>query len=132
MALVLDVPSLLQWYFTSENEEKSAEFLGFLESGTIHTNATWNHEARAILLEAEEAHIIDAADTAGVLEDLKALSFETGTTADPDAVTALARKHQLPLSQAASLAEASRLGLPLLTLNPGLASAARSEGIKTL
>ena len=135
-AHVIDPASLMRWYLTDHGEEDNEDlqvpsFLQILTKGPNLAPHSFWFELRNMLLDAERAHRIDAAETAGILEDLADLPLRLEPPGDSDHCLALARKHQLSASEAATLELAMKNGAAIISPNSTLNQAARSEGLET-
>lgn len=131
MSLVPDAPVLFAWYLSHPTE---SEFEGLLETMTASpclVPQNWWFEIRNMLIEAERSHRIEPSETAGILADLSGLPLEIDRSVQSEVCLALARKHQISVSEAAYLELAARSGSDLVSRSQTLIQAAREEGIET-
>jgi predicted nucleic acid-binding protein len=128
--LVLDASVTLAWCF----DDESAEALTFLEaSGPFHVPAVWSFEVANGLAVGERRKRLAAADAARFLTLLGGLDLVVApppTLGRLPALLGLARAHALSIYDVAYLDLAQRLGLPLATLDGGLARAAVAVGLR--
>ena len=75
--------------------------------------------------------LLTAADRDVLLDDFAKLSVDWDVQVDPASLTRLSDRHDLTIYDAAYLALAIRLNLPLSTLDRRLANAAQDAGIST-
>ena len=135
-AFVLDCSVAMAWFFAGEATPENDNLLDQLNRGGRAVVAQhWPLEVGNTLLMGERRKRCSAADAAGFLNILGALSIE----ADPEtgaratsASLALARTHDLTLYDAACLELAMRTNLPLATLDKKLRTAAKKVGTKCL
>lgn len=92
----------------------------------------WWFEMRNLLLMRERRGHIEPATVEQLLHDLAALDIVMDDAREEVLALALARRHQLTFYDAAYLELAVRLGLPLVSLDRQLTSAAEIEGVEVI
>jgi predicted nucleic acid-binding protein len=135
MSAVIDSSVALSWCFEDEaSSESDALFERVRYDGAI-VPALWHLELGNVLLQAEKRGRISAGDVALRLELIGELPIsvdrETTSRAWREILT-LARAERLTTYDATYLELALRRGLPLLTKDRDLASAARRLGVAVL
>jgi predicted nucleic acid-binding protein len=135
MSAVIDSSVALSWCFEDEpSSERDALFERVRYDGAI-VPALWHLELGNVLLQAEKRGRISAGDVALRLELIGELPIsvdrETTSRAWREILT-LARAERLTTYDATYLELALRRGLPLLTKDRDLASAARRLGVAVL
>ena len=94
--------------------------------------AIWWYEIRNILLLNERRHRISAEDSIQFLSDLSGFEIELRPVENSQSTIDLARQQKLSVYDAAYLALAVDLKLPIATLDEALQSAARSVNVPLL
>ncbi|MEX2049598.1 MAG: type II toxin-antitoxin system VapC family toxin [Gemmatimonadota bacterium] len=132
MNFVLDASVSLAWCFHDDGGPYADAALEALRTGEAMVAPHWGLEVVNGLVVAERRGRIDAAGVAEFTRLLLALPIAS----DPStrglafaAVHRLARTHALTSYDAAYLELAVRLGVPLVTLDGELRSAAEAEGV---
>ena len=130
-AFVLDASTVLAWLL---RDERAAEADALIEQ--VNRDG-----AAAPLLMALEVPdglrnrirrgLLTTADRDMLLDDFAKLSVDWDVQVDPASLTRLSDRHDLTIYDAAYLALAIRLNLPLATLDRRLANAAQDAGIST-
>jgi len=136
MRLVLDASVTVAWCFEDERTEAVEEVLEAVTEGKgALVPPLWAYEVANVIVGLQRQGRITAAAGAGFLEDLQALAIETDREGDRrvfESVVGLARQYGLTVYDAAYLELAMRRGLPLATLDEGLAHAAREAGVEVV
>jgi predicted nucleic acid-binding protein len=132
MAFILDASATAAWCFPDEDSPEAEVALERLTHEIALVPALWWAEIRNVLIVAERRARIDATVTARFLADLERLPIQTDRSPTSDLVLALARRHGLTTYDAIYLELATRLSLPLATLDARLASAERADGVPLL
>jgi predicted nucleic acid-binding protein len=130
--LVLDASLALQWFLEDEaGRQYSLRILTSLSTKRAVVPILWFYEVGNGLLMAYRRKRITFDQVDGFLTRLKALPIEAAqqTPADVLELPALAQKHALTNYDAAYLALAMRLGLPLATTDADLRRAAAAAGV---
>lgn len=135
MNFVLDASVALAWAFEDERSGDALAALDRLSESEAVTPALWSLEVVNGLLTAERRGRISGHDA----NRFAALLLELPIVVDPperrrpfESVRHLARSHHLTAYDTAYLELALRLGLPLATLDRGLAQAASDAGVRLL
>ena len=130
MAFVLDASVTMAWCFEDEVTPYSEEILDSLEGDSAVVPILWRLEVANVLLVGERRQRLTQAQSARFTELLTALPIETAQEQDAfTSLLALGREHKLSAYDASYLGLASRLGLPLATLDDKLRGAARQIGV---
>ncbi len=135
MSLVLDSSATLAWIYSDETTDAiRAVFEQVADTGAV-VPALWRLEVANSLTVAVRRQRVDAAFRRAALADLAMLDIITDQQTDNQAwseTLLLADRYRLTLYDAAYLELAQRRGLPLVTLDQELISAAKASGAKTL
>ncbi len=129
---VVDASVTLAWCFADEASDAADEALGRLEREEAITPAIWPLEVANGLRTAERRGRLELADLARVRDLLLALPIEVEAidlNLALGEVTEIARRLDLTAYDAAYVALAARLGLPLATVDERLRRAATSAGV---
>ena len=129
MAFVLDASAAVAWAFDDEDHPVAALAQKQLRDVEAHVPSLWWFELRNTLVVNERRKRIAEIETARFLKTLARLPIHVDPAPDEATLLGLARKHKLTVYDAAYLELAQRLGLPLATLDKGLAAAARAEAL---
>jgi predicted nucleic acid-binding protein len=133
MAFVLDASAALRWCFRDEATSDSDRLLTLAELGdTIYVPSHWPLEVLNGLVRAERRGRVsnDAIDTfLGSLAKYKIAVDLNSAVEQWNEALPLARQHQLSAYDAAYLALAKRLAMPLATFDDKLTEAAQAEGV---
>ena len=132
---VLDASLALQWFLEDEaGRQYSLKILDRLTAARAVVPALWLYEVGNGLLMAHRRKRITVDQIDGFLTRLKALPIDVApeVRADILALPALALQHGLTNYDAAYLALALRLGLPLATTDTDLLRAAATAGAQVL
>lgn len=132
MSFVLDASVTLAWAFDDERDRGALDALARLRSGEAVVASLWPLEVTNGLLAAERRGRITAADASRFIHLVRSLPIVVDPVARVrlfEATMALARRHGLTTYDAAYLELASRLGVPLATLDGDLRNAAAAEGV---
>lgn len=132
MPFVLDASATAAWCFPDEDNTAADAAFDRLSADNAVVPVLWWVEIRNIMIVGERRQRIDALDTARFLADLDRLPIKTDRSPVSDLVLALARQHRLTVYDAVYLELASRLSLPLATLDVRLAAAAQADGVPLL
>lgn len=133
MPFVIDASITMAWCFEDEATTATDTVLDRLADEEAFAPALWVLEVANVLLVAERRRRMTEAQASRFVEVLAQLPVRVDATApEPTALLAAARRHRLSAYDAAYLTLAERLGLPLATLDTGLAEAAQSAGVPLL
>ena len=135
MRFVLDASVALSWLLRDAGDGGVA--FALVESlarpdTAIRVPATWHLEIANVVVRAEVRGQITAAESSAFLDLVLRAPIATDPATAELALSvtlALARRHRLSSYGASYLELACREGLPLATLDAGLARAARLEGV---
>ncbi len=133
MAFVLDASVTMAWCFEDEATPAADAVLDRLGQQEAVVPALWRLEVANVLLAAERRRRVSEATAARFVELLTALPIRVDP--DPAGLTELlaaGRRHGLSAYDACNLVLAERLGVPLATLDEGLAAAGRAAGVAVL
>ena len=133
---ILDNSVAMRWCFDSGAHAYADQILDRLENrqGTAFVPMIWRYEVSAVLARAEIKGFLIARKAAEFLEDLGALPITVDTESASRVLTdvhRLAIQYRLSSYDAAYLELASRLTLPLATLDEELLAACKAAGIAT-
>lgn len=135
MNFVVDASVALAWCFGDEDSVVAEQALERLNTEEAIVPALWPLEVTNGLLTAERRGRLDRPDAARALVLVSSLPIAI----DPlerrrtfESTCRLARAHGLTSYDAAYLDLAARLGVPLATLDTGLADAAAAEGVELM
>ena len=128
MTVVVDASIAAAWLLPEEDSDAAEALIAALSGRPPIPSLFW-HEARNILIVAEQRGRIVAGEAAAAMRRLRRLPLEDAGAGSDGAVLALAMAHGLSAYDAAYLALAQERGLPLATLDQKLAQAARQEGV---
>jgi predicted nucleic acid-binding protein len=132
LIFVLDASITAVWGLADENSDLADHLLTVVQIDGAMVPPIWWYEIRNILLMAERRKRILATDADEFLRSLAQMSIRIADPGDGQSIVRLARVHQLSAYDAAYLDLAIRQGLPLGTLDSGLAKAAATENISVL
>jgi predicted nucleic acid-binding protein len=129
---VLDASVALAWYLPDEGDAYTRALFDHLESASITVPSIWPIEVANALLVVERRRRALGPDLDDFASALATLPIEIARDAELQAFGSwlgLGRKYGVTTYDAAYLAVALRLGLPLATIDSRLRSAADSAGI---
>lgn len=129
MPFVLDASVTAAWCFADESHPAAEVAFGRLEHERALVPALWWAEIRNILIVGERRGRVNPVATAQFLADLARLPIQADSGPISDVVLALSRRHRLSAYDAIYLELAERFCVPLATLDPRLAGAARADGV---
>ncbi|MEO6834489.1 MAG: type II toxin-antitoxin system VapC family toxin [Candidatus Tumulicola sp.] len=132
MRIVLDASSAVSWLFRDERTPLSIAALHSVREHGALVPPLWCTEIVQALLKSERRGRIDYAQSQHALELLRALPIVVQTSPEIPTFSevALARKFALSAYDACYLDLSLRYGLPLVTLDKKLASAADAVGLR--
>lgn len=131
-AVVLDNSVVLCWCLADEVDPLAHRALLLtIEQGAVAPRL-WRYELCNALLVNERRGRLKAADTRTTLLDIAQMRIELDNDHDEPNLLDLARRHDLTAYDASYLEVARRRGLPLVTLDRRLRSAAAAEGAALL
>lgn len=131
-AVVLDNSVVLCWCLADEVDPLAQRALLLtIEHGAVAPRL-WRYELCNALLVNERRGRLKAADTRTTLIDIAQMRIELDNDHDEPNLLDLARRHDLTAYDASYLEVARRRGLPLVTLDRRLRSAAAAEGAALL
>lgn len=128
MSVVLDASVAASFMLPDEQDDLSRTARAIITTRGAVAPAIFWYEIRNILLSNERCRRIDEATADRALRHIGALPIALRSV-DNDDVMGLARMHQLSAYDAAYLSLARHEGLPLLTYDRALATAAQREGV---
>lgn len=127
--IVLDCSSVLAWFFEDERDDDALRLMDALAVTRAHVPSLWPYEIANAMLMAERHGRLKADTIAEGLSAMAALDIAVDpASAIANDLIVLARKYDLTVYDAAYLALALRLKIPLATRDKGLLRAARSAG----
>lgn len=131
MAFVLDASVTMAWCFEDEARAETEALLDRLARGEAVVPTLWVVEVVNVLLQAERRGRLSEAQAERFLGLLQQLPIRVDEAArlPAEALLAGGRRHGLSAYDAAYLALAERLGLPLATLDLRLREAAERAGV---
>lgn len=127
MPFVLDASVAGCWAFDDEDHPVAALALERLRWDEALVPSLWWFEVRNILIVNERRGRITEGDTAAFLRGLSRLGITLDRWPEEAVVLSLARRHRLTVCDASYPELSLREGLPLATLDAGLARAAKAE-----
>lgn len=134
MTFVLDCSVAIAWVFPDEASEATDRLRDSLVDGRAFVPPLWPVEVGSVLLVAAQRGRISTGEWPHICSNLDALPIEiepVSTSRVWGTTLALAHQHGLSVYDAAYLELASRMRLPLATLDRALAAAARAAGVDT-
>ena len=133
MRFVLDASVAITW--AMRDEDHSTADLAFQKLQTDSSAvvpAIWWYEIRNVLLANERRNRISPEDSIQFLSDLSGFEIELRPMENSQSTIEVARQQKLSVYDAAYLALAVDLRLPIATLDEALQSAARSVNVPLL
>ncbi len=138
MTVVIDASVTMSWLLGDAKPADRAYATAVLTAmreppANAKVPATWNLEVANVLARAEARSIVNEAQSEAFLEMLVNLPIRTDASTSAHALSDtlhLARRYRLSAYDASYLELALRTGLPLATLDSGLAKAARKAGVR--
>ena len=131
---VLDSSVTLTWCFRGERTELSeATLAGLLEGSTALVPSLWGNEVANVLVRSVRRRFLTPAQASAFVEPLLSLPIDYESTTTERAlrdIRELASRAQLSAYDAAFVELASRLELPLATLDEGMRKGARRLGVE--
>jgi predicted nucleic acid-binding protein len=128
MPFVLDASIAACWAFESEQHPRADAAFAQIRTEEAVVPSLWWVEVRNMLVVNERRKRITESDTNGFLRDLSRLRIRVDREPEEAVVLRLARTHRLSVYDASYLELALREGVPVATLDAGLAAAAIAEG----
>jgi predicted nucleic acid-binding protein len=132
MAFVLDASTTAAWCFPDESSQMADQAFDRLAQDEAIAPGLWWAEIRNILIVAQRRGRIDTTDTTRFLADLSKLPIAIDYNAAETTVLDLARRHNLTVYDALYLELASRLAMPLATLDRRLVAACQASGVPVI
>ena len=132
---VIDCSVTMAWLFEDEKTPFSEKIFDLLETEKAISPSLWPIEIVNVLLQGEKRRRITPSQSAHFLNTLNQLPIqviENSSTTHFESWLYLARENNLTSYDAAYLDLASRMGLPLATLDMALIKAAKSLGVELL
>jgi predicted nucleic acid-binding protein len=132
MPFVLDNSVVMAWFFEDEDAPYADGVLRLLDGDSAVVPAIWPFEIANAIVTAERRRRLLPADTLRLVELANGLPITVESMPLRHALGAIldiGRLHRLTSYDAAYLELAMRRGLPLATLDEGLATAARQAGV---
>lgn len=131
---VLDSSVTLTWCFRDERAELSESTLaGLLEGSTALVPSLWGNEVANVLVRSVRRRFLTPARASAFVEPLLSLPIDFESTTTERAlrdIRKLASRAQLNAYDATFVELASRLELPLATLDEGMRKGARRLGVE--
>ena len=132
MPFVVDASVAAVWGLSDEAHPTADLAHQRLGSDPALVPALWWYEVRNTFVVNERRGRVKPAETAAFLLILSRLPIHPGGAPEEQRLLSLARTHRLTIYDAAYLELAQREGIPLATLDAGLARAAQAEGVPLL
>jgi predicted nucleic acid-binding protein len=132
MPFIVDVSVAAAWVLPDENSEAAEILLRRLPGATAPVPSLFWHEARSVVQTAERRGCIASGEAVAAMARLRRLPLEDAGSGTDGTVLTLAASHGLSAYDAAYLALAVEVSLPLATLDRKLAVAARGQGVQVL
>ena len=135
MPFVLDSSMTLAWVFRDEATEATDRLLESLVEGRAFAPALWPVDVASAFLVAIRCGRMEASEWPWIRHVLETLPITVDPVSGPrvwDAVVEVATSHGISAYDATYLELAQRMRLPLATLAPTLAMAARAAGVDVL
>ncbi|RVT81554.1 PIN domain-containing protein [Rhodobacteraceae bacterium CCMM004] len=126
--MVVDASAIASLILPDESDPPVADRIA--GAGALHAPWLLWAELRNILVVAERRGRLEPGQGDRLAADLDDLGVVLDTGADGAAVMGLARRHSLSVYDSLYLALALRWGMPLITLDRRLATAAQAEGVE--
>lgn len=127
MSFVLDASVTVAWLLDDESESRADAPLERLGVEAALVPIVWHVEVRSALLGAERRRRLRPEDVDARLRQARKLPVRTDSAPDFEAAFTLARVRRISMYDALYLELALRTGVPLATLDGGLAAAAHAE-----
>ena len=134
-AFIADCSMTMSWCFLDEQTANTRHLLDRLKTEDVMVPRLWTVEVANVLFVAERRKRLTQAQTTRMITLLRSLPIvvdDHPESLDFDKVLPLARSHNISSYDAVYLGLALRTGLPLATLDEGLAEAAKAVGVETL
>lgn len=132
MAFIVDALVAGSWFLPDQATNATTDLARRMgEGGATAPNLLW-HEVRNLLIVACRRGRLAPSDLEAHLDSLEALPLRDAGRGDVRLVARLAQKRGLTAYDAAYLAAAMMMKLPLASLDKASRSAARSEGVAIL
>lgn len=133
IGFVLDASTTLSWAFDDENDDYADAVLGVLADGFAIVPALWPLEVGNGLVIALRRSRVSQEEVEAFLSDLSTLDIRTEhTTSDVGQALALALESGLTTYDAAYLALARELSIPLATNDTRMRQSAAHAGVSLL
>jgi predicted nucleic acid-binding protein len=130
---VLDASTVITWAMRDEDHPiADLAFERIRTDSSAVVPSIWWYEIRNILLLNERRNRISSKDSHQFLSDLSGFEIELRPVENSQSTIDLARQQKLSVYDAAYLALAMNLKLPIATLDEALQSAARSVNVPLL
>jgi predicted nucleic acid-binding protein len=126
--IVIDASLVLRANLGEEDATEAFAALDYLNGEKGYVPGNFQTEVVHGLLKAERRGRISATDVAAILSDVLSLRVEVALP-DSQIVAVTAREHKLSAYDGAYLALATKMALPLATLDERLRKAARAEKV---
>jgi predicted nucleic acid-binding protein len=126
--IVVDAGLALRWFLERDLSPEGTAALDYVGEHGASVPGNFHTEVAQGFIQAERRQRMGATDVAAALSDLMSLSL-TVDLPDTHVIVATAREHGLTGHDAAYLALALKLNLPLATVDEALRAAARSAKI---
>lgn len=130
-AVILDASTVLAWLLRDERAAEADLLIEHVNRDGAAAPLLMGLEVPNGLRNRIRRGLLTTTDRDVLLEDFAKLSIDWDVQVDPAGLTRLSDRHDLTIYDAAYLALAIRLNLPLATLDRRLASAAQDAGIST-
>jgi len=130
VALVVDVSAVLALVFVDEPGDYAERVVSHVATTEAFVPSLFWFELRNAVVMGERRGRLTAEQSSRFLAAIHQLPLRVDHEPDENLVLALARQHRLTVYDASYLALASRLGLPLASLDSHLRAAAQSSDVK--
>jgi predicted nucleic acid-binding protein len=133
MPIVIDASVTMAWCFEDEATDATDAVLDRLRQDEGAVPSLWHLEVANVLLVAERRGRISESQVTRFLQLVNQLPIRVDASlADPAAILAAGRRHNLSAYDSAYLVLAEKLAAPIATLDVNLAGACRSAGVALL
>lgn len=132
MRFVLDASITITWALPDENHDLANRAFLLIQSGSAVVPGIWWYEVRNVLVLNERRKRITSEDSNEFLIALEEFSIDMDVHSDGTQIIDLSRKYNLSVYDAAYLALAINVRLPLATLDKNLRNAALAAGVPLL
>jgi predicted nucleic acid-binding protein len=132
MTLVIDASIAAAWFLPDEISSAADTILRRVGNEGAYVPDLFWHEMRNVLMMACRRQRLSREETRHSISRLAQLNLSTSSSSDSTLIFDLAEQHQITAYDAAYLALAIELDLPLATLDKKLIAAATRQGVPLL